>query len=335
MTVRPNKKIILSACLFASFLGIIFLSFALYIGLFKPMLARRMSPQLLEVPSKTTAVQLVNQLRSKQLIHIPYALLAYMHFYGYSSHLKAGVYRIYPLETPVHFIKRVIAGDVLTQTLHIIEGTTLLDLRHRLSQAPYLHFNASDIEHLTKPYSSAEGLFLADTYQYGAMTPAYPLLNKARKNLSDCLQVNWESRNKDLPYKNPYELLIAASILEKESALPSERKIIAGIIARRLKLNMPLQMDPTVIYGLYKKYGHVLTHADLTIDTPYNTYLRRGLPPTPIAMVSKASIEAAAHPTPSSYLYFYAKGDGSHQFSSTYQEQKAAINRYKYRAVKP
>ena len=164
---------------------------------------------------------------------------------------------------------------------------------------------------------------------------------QANKNLQNYIETLWANRNPVVPYKNAYELLIAASIIEKEASLPLERKIISGIIVNRLKLRMPLQMDPTVIYAVANEKrlkqlstegsAPPLTREDLKIKSPYNTYTNRGLPPTPIAMVGKESLEAAAHPEENSYLYFYAKGDGSHQFSKTYKEQQQAIHQFKSR----
>lgn len=180
-----------------------------------------------------------------------------------------------------------------------------------------------------KNYPSAEGLLLADTYQYQGGSSSKALLEQAHRNLLNYLNISWTNRAANLPYKTPYELLIAASIIEKETAIAQERKLISGVMVNRLKKKMPLQMDPTVIYGLGNQYTGKLTHNDLLIESPYNSYLNRGLPPTPIAMVGKEAIDAAAHPQLSNYLYFVAKGDGTHQFSETYEQQKQAINQYR------
>lgn len=175
-------------------------------------------------------------------------------------------------------------------------------------------------------FSNFEGLYLADTYQYNAGSDAETLLLSAHINLKKCLFNAWEQRNLSLPYTSPYELLIVASILEKESALNEDKRLISGVIVNRLRKNMPLQMDPTVIYGLQDKYKGKLSHDDLQIESEYNTYRKRGLPPTPIAIVSCESINAASQPNLTDYLYFVAKkNSGKHIFSKTYLEHRKAI----------
>ena len=183
-------------------------------------------------------------------------------------------------------------------------------------------------ERVTLPLPSSEGLLLADTYQYNACSQARDVLNRAHSNLQHYLEASWQQRAANLPYKTPYDLLIAASIIEKETANSNEKRLISSVIVNRLRKFMPLQMDPTVIYGLGTAYTGKLTHNDLQIDSPYNTYRYRGLPPTPIAMVGKDAIDAAAHPASTNFLYFVARGDGTHYFSTSYNEQKSAIARY-------
>lgn len=282
----------------------------------------------LEIKPNTTATSLVTLLHAEHLINAPRTLLTLIRLKGLSSILKAGIYPLVPGETVNQFLNKVVQGQVLTETFLIIEGTTVNQISKNLLQAPFLHYQPDNWQAISSGYPSAEGMLLADTYHYDAGSNGRNLLSNAHKNLSVLLEDIWSSRDKDLPYKSSYELLIAASILEKETSLPEERSIISGVIVNRLKKNMPLQMDPTVIYALGNQYPSRLTHADLTINSPYNTYRFRGLPPTPIAMVGKNSLLAAAHPQRSSYLYFVAKGDGSHYFSVNYAEQKKAISRY-------
>jgi UPF0755 protein len=198
-----------------------------------------------------------------------------------------------------------------------------------LRQAPYLAYSQTDWSKIKGNYLSAEGLLLADTYHYDAGSMSNKILELANKNLNNYLNNSWLQRSKDLPYKSSYELLIVASIIEKESSIPAERRLISGVIINRLQKSMPLQMDPTVIYALGINYKGKLTKENLHIDSPYNTYLNRGLPPTPISMVGKDAIDAAAHPTFSNYLYFVARGDGSHDFSVNYEEQLQAVSRYR------
>lgn len=297
--------------------------------LFKPMLREGRSPFFVQIEPNTSALKLISQLNDLRVVSSHGPLLVYMRTYGYTQRLKAGVYQVTETDTLYRFIRRIVAGDVVIESFKIIEGTTLKDLKRHLATAPFLQFQEADLSAFNHGYFSPEGLFLAETYQYQAPSRAEVILKTANHLLMDYLNRAYETKDPGLPYKNPYELLIAASILEKETAILEERKIISGIIVNRLRLHMPLQMDPTLIYGLHKAYGQRLTRDDISLDTPYNTYKRRGLPPTPIAFVGKASIDAAAHPQKTFYLYYVAKGDGSHQFSKTYEEQRITIQRLK------
>lgn len=274
-----------------------------------------------------SAKQFAGVLQEKHLISSATLFVLLMKIQGLSQSLQAGVYRIQAQETAQHFLKRVVAGDVLNFQLSIIEGSTLFQLKEKLSHAPYLTHSADVFEQFKSDHLNAEGLFLADSYQYTANSDSLHLLSRAHQSLNDYLLEQWKQRDADLPYQSPYQMLIAASILEKESAIASERKIISGVIVNRLKRRMPLQMDPTVIYGLGETFTAPLKREDLSKDTAYNTYMHYGLPPTPIAMLGKLSIEAAAHPEKTEYLYFVARGDGSHQFSKTYAQQRKAVEK--------
>lgn len=296
----------------------------------KPMLAPGSQPVLLQIKPNSSATSFVKQLYELKLIHSKKLLLSLMHAEGYTNRIKAGIYQIEPGETAQQLLDKVIHGKVLVEAFTIIEGTTLKQVVNNLKNAPYLSFNETDLVPIAGQYRSAEGLLLADTYNYDAGENAKSLLQTAHKSLINYLDQAWAGRSPTLPYQSSYQLLIAASIIEKETAIASERKLIAGVISNRLKRNMPLQMDPTVIYALGEQYKGQLSHEDMRFKSPFNTYINRGLPPTPIAMVDKEAIDAAAHPQPSNYLYFVAKGDGSHQFSETYSQQKKAILHYKY-----
>lgn len=313
------------------------------------------SPVVLVVDKETTAKEFVEKLKNNKLIEQRSLLLTYIRLFGISKKLKAGTYLIREDESIFHLLKRIVAADVMQVPFQIIEGTTNAQTTIKLKNAKFLQYKEDDwLSSLTfagdlllfcakdpikfpKIYSQGpcvnalskklnlEGLFFADTYKYAADSSATLLLSMAHIRLKKYLLAAWESRKENLPYNNPYELLIAASIIEKESALPFERKLIASVIVNRLRKNMPLQMDPTVIYGLGDKYIGKLTHADLQIASDYNTYKKRGLPPTPIASVGKNAIDAASNPDDSDYLYYVANGNGIHVFSKTYKEQKQAI----------
>jgi UPF0755 protein len=283
---------------------------------------------VIRLDKSTSARSFVRVLSTHHLIQSPRLFLALIRLEGFTSQLKAGIYQVKSGETAPQFLHRVVAGDVLMESFRIIEGTTLRQVTNNLKKAPYLTYHVSDWQAVAPVFSEAEGLLLADTYRYSAGSTAKDVLVMAHTNLQKYLDVAWQNRSPDLPYKTPYQLLIVASVLEKEAAHVDEKRLISGVIVNRLRRGMPLQMDPTVIYGLGLAYQGKLTHDNLQIDSPYNTYLYRGLPPTPIAMVGREAIDAAAHPQGSDYLYFVAKGDGTHQFSATYEQQKQAIMRY-------
>lgn len=310
------------------------MSFLLCVGYIYQQINSPMQPKddtsaIIKLDKAASAHQFVNALKNKQLINSTHLLLSVIRFKGLSHQLKAGIYQIKPGETALQLLDRVIAGDVLVEYFTIIEGTTQQRVNKELMNAPYLQYQADDWSSIQGSYSNAEGLLLADTYQYNGGSSSKFLLELAHKSLVNYLNKAWNGRDENLPYKTPYELLIAASIIEKETSLKHEKKLISGVILNRLKVRMPLQMDPTVIYGLGDQYKGKLSHNDMQHNSPYNTYRNKGLPPTPIAMVGKEAIDAAAHPQLSNYLYFVAKGDGSHHFSENYTQQRQAIERYR------
>lgn len=321
-------KSILFGCLALLLVVSTVIGYDVYKLLAKPMVISAPALITITIDKNSSAFGFARALKSKQLIQSDRLFLLLIRLQGLSHHLKAGIYQIKPGESAQQLLKRVVAGDVLVESFTIIEGTTLSQVKANLASAQHLKYNVNDWQLITDSHPNPEGLLLADTYNYNAGSDAKHLLQLANQNLVQYLNASWQNRAPGLPYKSPYELLIAASILEKEAALASEKKIISGVIVNRLKKFMPLQMDPTVIYALGNNYNGKLGHHDLDIDSPYNTYRYRGLPPTPIAMVGKEAIDAAAHPQPTNYLYFVAKGDGSHYFSATYEEQKEAIARY-------
>lgn len=294
-------------------------------------LSRQSTPQIVTIDPSATAYQFAHLLKDKNLIHSPRLFILIIRFEGLTHQLKAGVYQIKPGETAMQLLNRVVVGDVLTEKLTIIEGTTQQKIAQDMMKATYLEYHPEDWLIIKENHPNAEGLLLADTYQYQGGSSSRILLEHAHRNLINYLNNAWANRAPNLPFKTPYELLTAASIIEKETAIAQERRLIAGVMVNRLKQGMPLQMDPTVIYGLGADYKGKLSHNDLQIDSPYNSYRYRGLPPTPIAMVGKEAIDAASHPQLSNYLYFVAKGDGSHQFSETYVQQRQAIEQYRHK----
>lgn len=304
------------------------LGFNLYRLYHQPMTLDNSSSSVVRFDPSMSATSLAHILKSQHLIKSEPLFLALVRAENLSQRLKAGVYQVKPGETCLQFLHRVAAGDVMIESFQIIEGTTLRQVSDNLKKAAYLNSKDTDWTVIAGQNPSAEGLLLADTYQYNAGSQRRELLAHAHSNLMKHLNNSWQNRTEGLPYKTPYELLIAASILEKETAVSTEKRLISGVIVNRLNKKMPLQMDPTVIYALGEAYTGKLTHENMRIDSPYNSYRYRGLPPTPIAMVGKDAIDAAAHPELTDYLYFVARGDGTHEFSVTYEQQKAAIARF-------
>lgn len=323
---RHWLKLVFISVLALFLVGLVGFSFKLTRLFYLPMAVETHTDSLIQLDKSTSAASFVRTLKSREMIQSDRLFLNLIRIQGLSHQLKAGIYRVKKGESAAQFLSRVIAGDVLKESFSIIEGTTQRQISTELKIAPYLTYQANDW--LSISSGNPEGLLLADTYQYNAGSQGRDLLIRAHTNLKKYLEWSWQERAPNLPYKTSYDLLIVASIIEKESANTNEKRLIAGVVVNRLRKYMPLQMDPTVIYGLGTDYTGKLSHDNLQIDSPYNTYRYRGLPPTPIAMVGKDAIDAAAHPKLTNYLYFVARGDGTHCFSATYDEQKRAIARY-------
>ena len=253
---------------------------------------------------------------------------------GKASQIKPGNYELEHEITPLKLLDLISKGQVEQSSLTIIEGYTFRQLRLILDADPTLRHDSatlSDSELLKRigaEEKMPEGLFFPDTYNYIKGSSDILLLKRAYQLMQHHLQEQWKKRDPDLPFDTPYEALILASIVEKETGQPGDRPMIASVFINRLRKHMRLQTDPTVIYGLGSKFDGNLRKRDLLRDTPYNTYTRDGLTPTPIALPGLASIEAVLHPAPGKALYFVARGDGSSQFSSSLVEHNNAVNRY-------
>ncbi|MCR9191097.1 MAG: endolytic transglycosylase MltG [Gammaproteobacteria bacterium] len=307
-------------------------SLFIYRMIFRPIPIQT-NAAIIHIDKSTTARSLLRMMHDRGWIGSVSVWSRLLQIQGLSSKLKAGTYQILPNESVLHLLRRIVAGDVLRERFLIRPGTTLAQVRQDMSAAPYLEYTETDWSDLESQHSVLEGLLLADTYVYEAGTSARTLIVQAHDHLQSVLEHAWQDRLAALPYLKSYDALIVASILEKEAAVPAERRLISGVIVNRLRQHIPLQMDPTVIYALGPSYQGSLHHAQMDIDSPYNTYRHRGLPPTPIAMVTADSIDAACHPEMSDYLYFVAKGDGTHVFTSNYQAHRAAIKKYMRKAT--
>jgi UPF0755 protein len=292
--------------------------------------------QLIEINRGANAGTIVRLLQQQQLLNYPRLAYYSSRMWSNPRDLKAGVYQLEPGLTLSEFWRQLQHGQQHQFQLTLIEGQTWRQWRQRLQQAPYLSVRSeqlTDLELLkavvgpAASYLSIEGLLMPDTFSYQAYSDDLTLLRQAHQKLMAELDLQWQHRADDLPYKNPYELLIMASIIEKETGIDGERALVSSVFVNRLNANMRLQSDPTTIYGIDDFDGN-LTRAHLREQTAYNTYRIAALPPTPIAMVSRASLQAAAQPARSDYFYFVADGSGGHVFSQTYEQHQQAVNRY-------
>ncbi len=259
----------------------------------------------------------------------------YARYHQKASLIKAGEYLIKPNTTLPLFLEQIIEGEVVQYRYTIVEGITSQQLIATLKLHANLNsaLNGMSSEEILKALGAAEqhieGLFLPETYHFPAGTSDLAFLQRSYDALQSTLSDEWQNKADDLPYKTPYEALIMASIIEKETGIAEERAQIAGVFVRRLQKGMRLQTDPTVIYGMGDAYKGNIRRKDLRTDTRYNTYTRHGLPPTPIALASKESLHAALHPADGKSLYFVATGkEGRHYFSSTLTEHNKAVRKY-------
>lgn len=256
-------------------------------------------------------------------------------FRGQARQIRAGEYEMAPGERLTVLLDRLVAGDVVEYRFTVPEGLTAADFLQRLAEAPRIRRTLDDlspqavIEALALPVEHLEGWLYPDTYHYPAGTTDRAIIRQAHALMREQLQAAWEQRADDLPIDSPYEALILASVIEKETAVPGERDRIAGVFVNRLERGMRLQTDPTVIYGLGDDYRGGLTVSQLKRDTPYNTYTRGGLPPTPIALPSRAALIAATQPAQTEALFFVADGTGGHHFSRTLKEHNRAVSRWR------
>lgn len=256
---------------------------------------------------------------------------------GRSSKIKAGSYEVDEGLTALALLEKLTRGDVTQGELVLVEGKTFRQFRAALNEHPDL---AHDTQKLSDSQILArlgarephpEGLFFPDTYLFDKGSSDLDVLRRAYKSMQPRLAAAWEKREATLPVKTPYEMLILASIIEKETGVPTDRPQVAAVFVNRLRRGMLLQTDPTVIYGLGDRFDGNLRKIDLQTDTPWNTYTRPGLPPTPIAMPGLASLQAAAKPPSSNMLYFVARGDGSSEFSASLDEHNSAVAKYQKR----
>lgn len=279
-------------------------------------------------------LQVAYQLEARSWVSRPRFMTFYGKLFGYANGLKAGEYSIEPRASLKTLLRKIKTGDVIVYQVTLVEGQGYRDYLRLIAGIATIGKTltvtngdalllALGVEH-----SSPEGLFFPDTYYYEKGESDVDILKRAYRHMDAVLNKEWTERAQGLPYATPYEALVMASIIEKESGAEAEREKIAGVFVRRLQKGMRLQTDPTVIYGLGSEYNGNLTRQHLISSTPYNTYLNTGLPPTPISNPGMASIHAALHPEAGELLYFVATGEGKHHFSVTLEEHEKAVDEY-------
>lgn len=282
----------------------------------------------------TTAIRFAYELKDQGLLEHPHWFVLLMKYHGVQHQLKSGEYQFKPYSTPAMVIAQVKAGSDIYHAFTLINGWTIYQVMQALNSQQNIQHDLAgkSLAQIAKAIgikeSSPEGWLYPNTYFYRWGVSETTLLKRAYHAMQSYLKVQWPVRANNLPYRSPYQALIVASMIEKETAVTSEKPIIAAIILKRLKLWMHLQIDASVIYGMGPDFKGSLTRDDLRRKTPYNLYQKYGLPPTPIAMPSPSSIYAALHPAATEALYYVAKGDGTHIFSQTLAQQRKAIQRY-------
>jgi UPF0755 protein len=296
---------------------------------------RLAEPLRFKVASGWRFTRVAAELAAQGVLVNPRAWVLYARWSHLATAVKAGEYEIQPGTTPRELLTKIVNGQVLLHSFTIIDGWRVQDLLGALRRNPDIVSTLGDtapnlMEKLGLPGIDPEGQFLPETYRYVVGTIDIELLRQAHAALTKEVDAAWTDRDPDLPLRDSHELLIMASIVEKESGLPQELRLIAGLYLHRLGIGMRLQADPTVIYGMAERYEGDIRTVDLRTDGPYNTYTRVGLPPTPIALAGAAAIRATAHPEKTDAIYFVAspKGDGSHVFSPTLEKHNAAVASY-------
>jgi UPF0755 protein len=288
---------------------------------------------IISIASGTTINGLAAQLHDAGLLDSPLVFKGVVRLSGVESRIRAGDFRIDTQWTYQELVEHLSKDAEVQYSLTLIEGMRTQDVVKLVQSHPKIKRDFADqdleaIRQLLKLPLFPEGAFLPDTYFIRANSSESDVYLRANKALQDFFQREWGKRQANLPFKTPFEALIAASIVEKETGKPEERPIIAAVVVNRLNKGMPLQMDPTVIYGLGDRFDGNIRKKDLLEPTPYNTYTNKGLPPTPIALASAESIYAILHPAQSNALYFVAKGDGTHVFSDHLEAHNAAVRQY-------
>jgi len=291
-------------------------------------------PRAFVLERGTTMRMAANQLAAEGLVEEPWLLTVLARLTGDAGRIKAGSYELSEPVTPLQLLAKLTDGDVSSATLTIVEGWNWRQVKAALAKDPDLRHDTAGMDDaailaaIGAKAPSPEGLFFPDTYHFGKQSSDIQVLKRAHEAMQKQLAAAWEARAANLPLQSPYEALTLASIVEKETGAANDRPMISSVFHNRMRIGMRLQTDPTVIYGLGEAFDGNLKRVHLETDTPYNSYTRGGLPPTPIAMPGMAALLAATNPASSKALYFVAKGDGSSYFSATLAEHNQAVRRY-------
>jgi UPF0755 protein len=290
---------------------------------------------VIDVPKGTSLYLLARNLTAQGLLRHPYYFVVLGYLRHDQSRLKAGEFELRVGMTPSQVLDHIISGRVIEYSITLVEGRTFrqavaaIDAHERFGGEHLAELSDETLmARLGRPGEHPEGRLFPDTYRFPGKAKGIDVLRRAMDRMDRVLADEWEKRQSNLPITTPYEALVLASIIEKETAVASERSQIAGVFVRRLEKGMRLQTDPTVIYGLGARYDGNIRSADLREPTPYNTYVISGLPPTPIALPGRGAIRAALQPADGDSLYFVANGDGGHEFSGTLDAHKRAVRRY-------
>jgi UPF0755 protein len=292
------------------------------------------APLDLTVRPGAGVASVARQLVDAGLLLEPYSLRALARLTDRAAAIQAGTYRLDKPIAPLELLDKLARGDVMLVEVRFIEGTTLRQWLGQLAREPKLRQvleprNDAGVRALLGlGEQSAEGWLFPDTYRFAPGISDADLLKRAHAAMKRRLEAAWEARDPELPLKTPYEALILASIVEKETGAAVERPLVASVFVNRIRKGMRLQTDPTVIYGMGESFDGNIRKRDLTTDTPWNTYTRDGLPPTPIAMPGEASLQAVSRPPRTEFLYFVGKGDGTHHFSRSLEEHNRAVAKY-------
>ncbi len=294
------------------------------------------APVRIEVEPGTSVRGVLAKLQVSGIVHDAHAVQWYLRLHGVRPRVQSGAYELPAHASPAQILELFEEGRVILEQVTVVEGATFADFLDALEQHPRIAHtlegkSADEImAALGHPGLAAEGEFFPDTYRFAANTTDAAILALAYESMQRALAAAWAARSPGLPLETPYQALILASLIEKEAALESERALIAGVFLNRLRKGMRLQSDPTVVYGLGEQYDGTIHTRDLLRDNPYNTYTRGGLPPTPIALPGRESLQAAVQPAQTAALYFVATGlgDGAHHFSSTLEEHNSAVQTY-------